>query len=247
MNIDRVSFLPRHLFALSLTLFAVGAHSATPSSVPSVEVRVTVLNSSFLPEDSLILNNVNPPTPQDPAAANILSMAGVFTAEQLKVVQDSLADVSSEFTTFPPAITRSGRQAKVQVTQQVRHATDYQIGTPPTPTQFDTKDVGFILEAIPKVASDGYTIELEVRVHVLTVSGYQALGGEPVLFSKASGFTTALPDDFPLDESVQPIFSKREVTTNATIYDGSTIVLTNQQDKLSILITAEIVKARKGD
>lgn len=84
----------------------------------------------------------------------------------------------------------------------------------PTVQQIET---GPILDVVPDVLSDGYTINLTLIPSLIEFSGYQT---PPSLGTfSASGLNVVL---LP---TALPAFSVREVTTTVNVWDGQTVVL----------------------
>ncbi|HTV43639.1 MAG TPA: hypothetical protein VMF08_23950 [Candidatus Sulfotelmatobacter sp.] len=78
-------------------------------------------------------------------------------------------------------------------------------------------EVGPVLDVVPDVLSDGYTINLTLIPSLIEFSGYQS---PPSLGSfSTSGLNVVL---LP---TALPEFSVREVTTTVNVWDGQTVVL----------------------
>src|SRR5579862_2014095 len=95
----------------------------------------------------------------------------------------------------------------------------------PTVQQVET---GPILDVIPDVLSDGYTINLTLIPSLIEFTGYQtppSLGS----FSSAGLNVVLLP-------TALPGFSVREITTTVNVWDGQTVVLGGL---VSSLVTSE--------
>lgn len=78
-------------------------------------------------------------------------------------------------------------------------------------------ETGPVLDVVPDVLSDGYTINLTLIPSLIEFSGYQSppsLGA----FSTGSLNVVLLP-------TALPAFSVREVTTTVNVWDGQTVVL----------------------
>jgi len=84
----------------------------------------------------------------------------------------------------------------------------------PSEQQIET---GPILDVVPYVLSDGYTINLTLIPSLIEFSGYQT---PPSL----GGFTTGGLNVVLLPTAL-PEFSVREVTTTVNVWDGQTVVL----------------------
>lgn len=104
--------------------------------------------------------------------------------------------------------------------------------TPTTPTAFETRNTGVILDVTPVVGSDGYTIDLEIKPQVVDFDGFINYGSpikgiRPITTGiGGTGLVTGI-ETFDLTQNVinQPIFTVREVTTNVTVWDGMTVAL----------------------
>ncbi|HEV2320376.1 MAG TPA: hypothetical protein VGV18_11540 [Verrucomicrobiae bacterium] len=84
----------------------------------------------------------------------------------------------------------------------------------PIPQQIET---GPVLDVVPDVLSDGYTINLTLIPSLIEFAGYQS---PPSLGSfSASGLNVVL---LP---TALPAFTVREVTTTVNVWDGQTVVL----------------------
>lgn len=198
-------------------------------------------------------------TPAGPAAG-IMSLAGVFTNAQFQVVIRALNQQKGiDLVSSPKVTTKSGQRATIQIVREFRYPTEYDLPqvsasvgstfqpvVPTTPTSFDTKPVGITLEVEPTVGPDGYTIDLTLSPRVVEFDGFINYGS-PInanvsvagpLFAGINGTIEATSNVIN-----QPVFSTREVTTQVTVYDGSTVVLgglmrediQKTQDKVPIL------------
>ncbi|MEO6847971.1 MAG: Amuc_1098 family type IV pilus outer membrane protein [Chthoniobacterales bacterium] len=185
-------------------------------------------------------------TPAGPAPG-ILSLAGIFTNPQFQIVLRGLNQKKGiDLMTAPKVTTKSGLLATIQIIREFRYPTEFdppQIPqttggsftpiTPTTPSAFETRNLGVELEVQPTVGADGFTIDLRLTPKVTEFEGFINYGSPisttvfPVL--GISGNIVILGPSTKLLVSQntinQPIFSVREVTTDVTIYDGSTVVL----------------------
>jgi general secretion pathway protein D len=98
-------------------------------------------------------------------------------------------------------------------------------------------ETGPILDVLPDVLSDGYTINLTLIPSLIEFSGYQnppSLGS----FSTSGLNVVLLP-------TVLPEFSVREITTTVNVWDGQTVVLGGLVD--STLSTEKDIVPVLGD
>lgn len=174
--------------------------------------------------DALLLGN-----PVTGPAAGALALAGVFTNPQFQVVLRALNQKKGiDVLSAPKVTTKSGSSATVEVVREFRYPSEYdppqiptttgtgvQPITPATPTTFDMKKVGVVLEVEPTVGSDNYTIDLRLLPQVTEFDGFINYGS-PILNQGV-----LVTENF----INYPVFSERRVETSVSIYDGQTVVL----------------------
>lgn len=120
--------------------------------------------------------------------------------------------------------------------------------TPATPTAFQTRNTGVTLQVTPQIGPDGYTIEMDLVPEVVEFEGFINYGS-PITTSGQDilGNTTEIV--LTANRIEMPVFSTRRVTTNVTVYDGSTVAIggliredvQHTQDKLPIFGDLPIV------
>jgi general secretion pathway protein D len=94
---------------------------------------------------------------------------------------------------------------------------NFQPGVSAITPQVQQVETGPILDVVPYVLSDGYTINLTLIPSLIEFTGYQmppSLNG----FSSAGLNVVLLP-------TALPEFSVREITTTVNVWDGQTVVL----------------------
>jgi general secretion pathway protein D len=98
---------------------------------------------------------------------------------------------------------------------------------PATPTAFEKRDLGVMLEVNPQVGADNYTIDLSLRPEVVEFDGFINFGSpvigptlNPLVIPSGIGITTLTPNVMN-----QPIFSVRRVETSVSIWDGQTVAM----------------------
>ncbi len=162
-------------------------------------------------------------------APGVLSVAGVFTNPQFQIVIRALNQKKGvDVLSAPKVTTKSGQSAKINVIREFLYPSNYdppQIPqttgsginpiTPATPTEFEMKPVGVILEVEPVVGADNYTIDLNLAPEVTEFEGFINYG-TPILNRGVVVTENAIN---------QPVFSQRKVQTSVSIYDGQTVVL----------------------
>ncbi|MEO0414663.1 MAG: Amuc_1098 family type IV pilus outer membrane protein, partial [Verrucomicrobiota bacterium] len=195
--------------------------------------------------DNLIRSDVA----ADPVTPAAFSIAGVFTDPQFQVAIRALNQRKGvDLLSAPSVMVRSGEQAKVEVIREFIYPTEYDppeipntvqsaqqqgIGgssfstfpvTPATPTAFDTRNTGVILDVNPILGPDGYTIDLNLAPEVVEFEGFINYGS-PI--SSAGTNALGVATTFVITENriEMPVFNTRRVTTQVTIWDGQTVAL----------------------
>ncbi len=227
---------------------------------------------------------------QTPSTApGILSVAGVFTDPQFQTVLRALSQKKGvDVNASPSVTTKSGLKATAEITQEFIYPTEFDpprlpqggggrirfgggggggtpppmIATPTTPTAFEMRKTGVLVEVEPVISEDGRTVELTITPELTTFEGFvnygspilspAALSVLPIQLGAAAlntvGTTGYVPISNP-DELItpnlilQPIFKVQKVVTAVKVYDGATVVLggakiqkhTLVEDKVPIL------------
>jgi general secretion pathway protein D len=150
----------------------------------------------------------------------------------------------------PKVTTKSGASAEIKVVKELIYPTEYQqqaqsIGTTSsgnqslvqiivTPSAFETRDTGVILQVTPTVGPDNETIDLAMVPQVVELAEWIDYG---------SDVPTGDPTRRQHLTLNQPIFHSRSITTSISIWDGQTVVMgglitegqRNSEDKVPLL------------
>ena len=204
------------------------------------------------------------------AAPGIFGLAGVFSNVQFQMVMRGINQKKGiDLMSAPKVTTKSGNKAVVKVTRSFPYPTQFNppqqptattstttttttvrsgyysdsMVTPTTPTTFENRDLGVVLEVEPQVGADNYTIELNLSPQVVEFEGFINYGS-PIRGPKWNPLTLSV-GTYDITENVinQPVFSTRKVTTSVSIWDGQTVALggliredvQKTQDKVPIL------------
>ena len=174
--------------------------------------------------DGLLLGN-----PVTGPATGVLALAGIFTNPQFQVVLRALNQKKGiDVLSAPKVTTKSGMRATMEVVREFRYPNEYsppeiprstgsgpQPITPATPTDFDMKKVGVVLEVEPTVGPDNKTIDLRLLPQVTEFEGFINYG------SPIENQGIVVTENF----INYPVFSERRVETSVSIYDGQTVAL----------------------
>ncbi|TLD69304.1 hypothetical protein FEM03_18195 [Phragmitibacter flavus] len=166
------------------------------------------------------------------------AVSGVFTDPQFQMVIRSLSQSKGvDFLAAPSVVAKSGQRASVTVSREFRYPTEFdppQIPqtvrgsggtpiTPSTPTAFEMRDVGIVLEVEPLIGADNRTVELSLVPSSTEFEGFINYGSA-ITGTTVGGFGQLIPYDVP-NNILQPIFSLNKVNTSVTVWDGQTVVL----------------------
>lgn len=174
-------------------------------------------------------------------APAVASFTGILTDPQFRVVMRAMEQRSgADLLSSPEVTTVSGRQAQVQVVdikpivtgvnqgggqqgQQVAAGggTTVQAAAPifQTPT-VQSVPIGPVLDVIPYISSDGYTIQMTLIPSLTEFLGYDTETARLFVPTAITGGGITSTAQLPLPE-----FRVRQVTTTAVVWDGQTIVL----------------------
>ena len=182
-------------------------------------------------------------------AAGVLSVAGVFTNPEFQIVMRALNQKKGvDLITSPRVTTQSAREAKIKITREfiypksfeapeMESSSTYTPALPAAPSEFVKEDTGIILTVTPSVGPDKRTIDMTIKPEIIEFDGFINYGS-PIFTTVAA--TESWVDAIlgPIVETHpsltfmatanvinQPIFSRREITTSASVNDGQTIVL----------------------
>jgi Flp pilus assembly secretin CpaC len=148
-----------------------------------------------------------------------------LTPEQTQIMLRMLeAKPGVEELAEPEVTTLSGRQTEMRATQIITVITNFAYRETSTTTevfpQTNAVETGPILDTIPTVLPDGYTIDLKTTASVTEFLGYDTPPTKPVEHINDSG--GHVPVSLPV---VLPTFHVRQTKANLNLWDGQTVVL----------------------
>ncbi len=104
--------------------------------------------------------------------------------------------------------------------------------TPTTPTAFEVRELGTILEVEPVISADGRMVEVALTPSLTEFEGFVDYGSDirnsidSVTLDPLLGFQLIPGTSYIVDNPVlQPIFRKSGMTTAVNVWDGSTVVI----------------------
>jgi general secretion pathway protein D len=233
-----------------------GAFPGTPS--PPALVPTTIPPSS---SDQLLTAGlrgfIDPVSKQPGSAPSVLTLTGILTDPQFRVVIRALEQRDGvDLLSAPRVTTLSGRQTQIAIVdvvtvvagvdlnqqtggqgqQAVQQAQLAAAGVVGTTVDYITQPLPFgpVLDVIPYVAADGHTIHMTIIPTLTEFLGYDDPGAFVPQAQGAAGSTVGVPltASLPL-----PRLRTRQLATSATVWDGQTVVLGG-------LITEDVTKVR---
>ncbi|MCH1508859.1 MAG: type II and III secretion system protein, partial [Akkermansiaceae bacterium] len=146
----------------------------------------------------------------------------------------------------PEVITRSGQNAEIASIQEFTYPTEFEppeipnsvgsgqsVVTPATPTSFEVKNLGVMLEVLPEVSADRQFIEVAVKPTIREFEGFVNYGTPIVGSSTSTSFDLAgglLSQSgnvgvLTTNDILVPIFKEVTTNTNVVVQNGQTIVI----------------------
>ena len=184
-------------------------------------------------------------------APGIFSVAGVFTDPQFQVMLRALNQRKASDQLFDAhVVTKPGQIAKIEQIREFIYPTEYdppeipnQLGvapsnipgfietndvvefpvTPATPTAFETRGLGSIIEVEPIVAADNLTVSVNITADFSDFVGFINYG-TPI---RNAAFLTVGGEGVVLTDNriLMPVFEAIRETTNVTVWDGQTVAI----------------------
>ncbi|MBR1608309.1 MAG: hypothetical protein IJ678_01690 [Kiritimatiellae bacterium] len=205
---------------------------------------------NFLTDNSKTdLNNGNP------IIDSIAKVNSVLTNPELSLVLHALANKSSaDLLSAPKVVAQNGTQATIKSVVEYIYPTNFEVEYPEDngdstavigvaqivstfpavePQDFQTREVGVILQVTPRVSADGTRITLDLTPSVVSEPTWKDYG-YTYPTSDGSGFHLTME---------QPFFPVRSLATSVDIYNGCTVVMGGmiteeryaEEDKIPIL------------
>jgi general secretion pathway protein D len=153
----------------------------------------------------------------------------------------------------PSTTSRSGQQSTIEVIREFIYPTEYEppelpnsIGgglaidldtgeffggsqssfpvTPATPTSFEMRPVGVLLDVLPTVSEDRHYIDIALKPSVTDFDGFVNYG-TPITSPGSDSLGNPTTTVVTPNEILMPVFSVMKSETNLTVADGSTLVI----------------------
>lgn len=147
--------------------------------------------------------------------------AGILTSENFSIALKNLRSRNDVETLAEPEMTTiSGRQVQMRATQIISVVTNFCLqetnGTSSIGPQTENFETGPVLDTIPRVLPDGYTIELPVIASVVEFLGYAQSTNTAPAYNSAGREIDA--------PTVSPQFRAQSTTNTVNLFDDQTLV-----------------------
>jgi general secretion pathway protein D len=220
----------------------------------------TALNGTAIPTTVQSLTSGINAAGAGPAIATI---TGILTDPNFQVVLHALETrAGAEELSAPEVTTTSGRQTQMKSTEIISIVTGIsfnngsangansttasgggggtvvnQAGVAAATPNTQSVEVGPVLDVMPYVLSDGYTLNLTLIPSLTEFSGYDTINGVSPRTAAAAVAGVTSTVQLP---AILPVFSVRQVLTTVNVWDGQTVALgglisstvTTQKDKV---------------
>ena len=147
--------------------------------------------------------------------------ASILTSENFSIALKQLRSRNDvETLAEPSVVTISGQQVRMQATQTISVVTNFCLqetnGTSSIVPQAAAVECGPVLDAVPKILSDGYTIKLTVIASMVEFLGYRPSANTTPAYNSAG-------QEFDVP-TVSPRFRVQQTTNSVDMLDGQTLV-----------------------
>ncbi len=163
----------------------------------------------------------------------VLTVNSVLTNPELGFVLHMLSQqANTDLLSSPKVVTMNGEEAIIKVVREYIYPTEYeikendssdgdsdnvQVSYPSVePQEFETREVGVILQVVPQVSEDGQMISLELNPQIIDEPEWKDYGFDYPIAGQSTPYHITME---------QPIFKVRSVQTKISIYNGATVVM----------------------
>lgn len=176
---------------------------------------------------------------QSAVAPSFASFTGLFSDGQVQMLMRGLnqkkgTDVMAQ----PSTVTRSGQASKIEIVKEFIYPTEYEppelpnsVGsgsgstpvTPATPTAFEMREIGIILEVLPVADAERRYVDVTLNPSITDFDGFVNYGSP--INSTTDGLLGPTVTEVTRNAILMPIFSAQQTSTQVSVLDGSTIVI----------------------
>ncbi len=187
-------------------------------------------------------------TPVNARSPGQFALSGVLTDPQFQVVVRALSQKKGvDLVAVPSIVAKSGQRATIDLAREFIYPTEFdppevpqqvgqfQIGntiyrggsntgpiTPSTPTTFEMRKLGTVIEMEPVIGENGRDVEIQLAPETTEFEGFIDYASDINNTIDIGTTTVSQPVD---NRIIQPIFRTNRINTSVRVYDGSTVVL----------------------
>ncbi|MEI8039010.1 MAG: Amuc_1098 family type IV pilus outer membrane protein [Verrucomicrobiota bacterium] len=186
-----------------------------------------------------MLTDTNSSSQQKSVAPGVLAVTGLFSDNQVQMVMRGLDQKKSvDIMAQPSIVTRSGQASKVEILREFIYPTEYEPPqvpqtatsgaampvTPATPTAFQKRDVGIVLEVLPVADAAKRAIDITLNPSFSSFDGFVNYGS-PISTTERNALGIQTTVVLTANQILMPIFNTQKLATQLTVADGATIVV----------------------
>lgn len=243
-----------------------GTFATNPITAGNRSGDGTVVGSTI---DSLIAAGSTRGSQSQNRAPGVLGLNGIIGNATVQLLMRGLDQKKGvDLMAQPSVTTRSGQAASIAIVEEFIYPTEYEppelpnsVGvvddgaggvvsgggggtfpvTPATPTAFEKRDVGIMLEVLPVADANRRYVDVTLNPNITDFDGFVNYGSP--INSISAGLLGPITTVLTENTILMPVFSVRKTNTNVVVADGATIVIagllkdeiTNVNDKTPIL------------
>lgn len=202
--------------------------------------------------DSLISAGSSRGTQSDNRAPGVLGVNGIIGNGTVQMLMRGLDQKKGvDLMAQPSVTTRSGQAASIYLVDEFIYPTEYEppeiptsvglvddgfggvvdVGaggggfpvTPATPTAFEKRDVGIVLEVLPVADANRRYVDVTLNPNITDFDGFVNYGSP--INSNSTGILGPVTTVLTENAILMPVFSVRRTNSNLVVADGATIVI----------------------
>jgi general secretion pathway protein D len=190
---------------------------------------------------------------------DLLKLTAGLDGNAISMILHALSQkTSTDVLSAPKVVTKSGQEAIMKVVTEYIYPTSFEVESTPgvaavggapaapgattvSPSDFETRDVGVILQVLPEVSADGQMINLMMNPQIVSPPEWKNYGSKIPQYTQVTE-TSPLPPFTTTTRTVlltdskgspiyleqpmeQPLFKIRSISTSISIYNGATVVM----------------------
>ncbi len=183
----------------------------------------------------------------DSVAPGVLSFLDndFLNGSQLELVMRGLSQKKGvDILIAPSVMAKNNQEALIEVVDEMRYPTSYEAPQIPTeitastispvapanPTDFEIENLGVSLRVTPNLGANNQTISLDFKPTIVEFDGFINYGSpingyDSDADTNGDGIADGQQIEITANSIEQPVFSRRKIETQLTLYDGNTVAV----------------------